>query len=452
MIELDTRQQATLIWFVVVILGLVLWPKTRGELFPAIKNALQVMATWKIIVPFVVYFIYATVLIYIAQRLGVWNVSLLTDTLIIIFFVGIPMFVNANIERRGTEMLTKTLRETIGVSAIIAFYIGLEPLTLLGELILQPVVTVVSILALVAGYDAKTSSVRNVMKAVLTIIGLWLMIRTVRIIIETWHVNDVESSLSELLLSILLPLALLPAVYVFALIMRYEIIFRVAKNFSENKHVPNFAYVTILTNLNVQLSPLNELGGIWLQKVVQSANYKEVCEVLSDLKKAIRTQRRGIKERNRRLRAMKGKTGVDKAGLQLDRREFYEAKEDLESLLYTQRAQFNVRRHKFNPDLPIQLGFSKLPKDHGITMIVSKDRKSWYAWRRMPNGYYLGVGGSSKSNHSVMWLYEALSRPNGFPSKSSSGWTEYVSDVKPPEWQFDDTPPRIKVPEAYLDT
>lgn len=449
MIELDTRQQATLIWFGLLVITLIIWPKTRRALFPAAKDVLKVMATWKIIVPFAIYFIYAMILVCIARKLGIWNANLLTDTLIIIFFVGIPMFANANSEKGGTELFAKTLRETIGISALIAFYIGLEPLSLTGEIILQPIIVTISILALFASYDSKHKLVQKIMNSILTIIGLWLIMRTIGIIVNTWHADNVDTSFVELLLSILLPLALLPIVYIFALVMRYEIIFRVSKNFTQDKYVSKFAYIAILTRYNVQLRPLNELGGIWLQKVVQSSNYREAGNILTELKHAIREQRQRNRIRSRRLRAMRGKVGVDGSGLQLDRREFYESKNDLENLLYVQKGQFNTGNHMYNPDLPIQLGFSKLPRDHGITMVVRKDKKSWYAWRRMPSGYFFGVGGTSNGNH--IWLYESSEKLTDFPSKNRQGWVDSSSGVKPPEWQFDDTPPRIIVPESYFD-
>lgn len=448
MVELDARQQATLIWFGIVVIALILWPKTRKVLFYAVKDILKTMATWKIIVPFAIYFIYATTVIWIAHTIDLWSDNLLTDTLIIIFFVGIPMFANANSQKSGSELITKTLRETIGISAIIAFYVGLEPLSLVGEMILQPIVTAISIFALFASYDAKNKPIQKVMNGALGIIGLWLITRTIYVIASTWHTNDVNTSFAELLLSILLPLSLLPIVYIFALVMRYEIIFRAAKNFNQNQHVPKFAYIAIFTGLNVRLAPLNELGGIWLQKVVESDSRKGANTVLNDLKTAIREQRKRSRVRSKRLRTMKGKSGADSSGLQLDRREFYESKNDLENLLYAQKGQFNTRNRTYNPNLPIQLGFSKLPKDHGITMIVRKNKKSWYAWRQMPSGYFFGVGGDSNGDH--IWLYESSVKPTDFPAKSRQGWTESSNGIKPPEWQFDDSPPQVKAPENYF--
>lgn len=448
MLELDTRQLATIIWFTISISALALWPQTRRAARPALKDVFRTMATWKIIVPFVTYFACATLAIFILQELGVWRQELLIDALTIIFFVSLPMFLNANSEESGQELLRKVLRETIGVAALIAFYVGLAPLSLAGELILQPIVGALTLFSVIASFDIKNKSVHRLANGLLVAFSAWLVLRTITVITETWHIEDVSSSFEKLILSITLPLLLLPIIYVFALAMRYETIFLVSKNFTANRSVPWFAYVAIFVELNFQLGPLNNLGGIWLQKVVESSNYNEARGVLKNLKKAYRQQKRKEKQRVKRLRKMRDKTGTDQDGLQLDRREFYESKHDLENLLYAQMGQFrNVHKH-YNPNLPIQLGFSRLPAEHGIAMKVRKDMKSWYAWRQMPNGYYFGVGGSP--NVDDVWLYDGLSKPSSFPVEKSDGWHNKQAGSGSTEWRHSDESPKIEVSEGYL--
>ncbi len=447
MFELDNRQVATLIWVLVIVMLLILWPQTRRAAWPALKEVLRAMATWKIIVPIITYFTYAALAVFITYKIDIWHEYPATDALIIVLFVGLPMFANAFREKGGDQLLKKTLRNTIGASALIAFYVALAPLSLAGELVVQLIIGVLTIFSIFAGRSAEYNPAKKLFDGALVVIGLWLIVRTAVIIISSWQIKDVVGTTDALTLSILLPLLLLPAVYIFALIMRYEMIFMVSKNFNNGKKMSMSAKLACLIGMSIQLGPLNSLGGIWLQKLNEASSFREALSVTSTLKRAYRKQRRKNKNRNKRLYRMKCAEGVDENGLQLDRREFYESKYDLEILFYNQMAQFKNTKG-YNPDLPIQIGYSKLPDNHGITIKVQKDKKAWYAWRQMPSGYYFGVGGSSTIDD--MWIYDGPVQPSSFPSSTLNGWHLKREGSTSFEWQHDDSPAQTTIPEAYF--
>lgn len=274
-------------------------------------------------------------------------------------------------------------------------------------------------------------------------------IRTADVIFKSWQMQNVNDAIDELIIVILLPLLLLPVVYIFAVIMSYEIIFLASKNINNAEKMRWPMRLACLIKVNIQLGPLNNLGGIWLQKLNEARGFREALDVLKTLKRAYHKKKYQEKARKKRLRKMKGKQGVDQDGLQLDRREFYESKHDLESLLYAQMTQFRNGRKGYNPDLPIQLGFSKLPVEHDITMKVRKDKKAWYAWRQMTNGYHFGVGGSS--NIDDVWLYDSMEKPTSFPASSAPGWHNKNLDDLSLEWSYEDAPPLISIPENYFE-
>src|SRR5690606_14295321 len=111
--ELDTGQIATRIWIVVITMALILWSQTRRAMIPAIKELFRAMATWKIIIPLASYFVYAAIAILITYKMDIWHEYPPTDALIIVFFVGLPMFVNSFQEKSGFDLFRKVLLETI---------------------------------------------------------------------------------------------------------------------------------------------------------------------------------------------------------------------------------------------------------------------------------------------------------------------------------------------------
>lgn len=450
MIDLDTRQIATLIWVVVIIMTLILWPRTRRAVWPALREVFRAMLTWRVFVSLIAYFTYAAAALFATSKFVFWHEYPLTDAILIVTFVGLPILFSLGDKQDGEQLIKKVLRQTLGISALMVFLVGLSPLALTGELILQSILGLLILSSLAVGRYKKHKRVKNSIDVVIGIIILWLIVRVLAVATSSWSREDFYGALDELVLSIILPTLLLPFVYIFALIIRYETVFTVSRNFNNSKKMSMPAKMACLTGINIQLGPLNSLGGIWLQKLNEAPDLREALSITSSLKRAYREQRYKNKIRNKRLRNMKGVIGVDENGLQLDRREFYESKHDLESLLYMQMGQFrNVHRH-YNSEFPVEIAVSKLAKNHDITMKVRSDKKAWYAWRQMPNGYYFGVGGSPSVDE--VWLYESTSRPDSFPSKNHKSWHESSGGPKPPEWQFDDSPPQIKVPEYYLNT
>ncbi len=123
-----------------------------------------------------------------------------------------------------------------------------------------------------------------------------------------------------------------------------------------------------------------------------------------------------------------GNKGKRADGTLLDQREFEETKAALRWVETCHQGWYKDRGgyRKDLMDLLNDLTRQGLPQDHGITMRVRKDGQSWYAWRRTPSGYVLGIGADKGRGN--QWLYEGWNPPAGFPGKDTS-------------WKLFDTPP-----------
>ena len=449
MFELDNRQIATLIWSVIIVIGLAVWPKVRRIAWPALLDVLRSMAKWQIIVPFTVYFAYSIGVIALANHLKLWHDSLFIDTVIIILFVGVPMFMNANTAKDADSLIKKALRDAIGISALLVFYIGLEPFSLIGELILLPIISLLSILS-VAARKPEQKPAKRLIDGALAILGAWLIWRTTAVIISSWSNKEVHQSAEELLLSVLLPLALLPTVYIFAIVMRYESLALSLPSFNDKKRIPLHVWAAIIVHLNVRLGLLGNFIGLWRQQLAQTSSCREASICLQEFKKAVRIRDQKMRDYQKHMRKMTGVHGADNEGLQIDRREYRESKTSLRSLLYMQIAQFKNVHHHYNPGFPIEVALSGLPNDdHGIRMEVRGDKRAWFAWRQMPNGYYFGVGGTPHVDDA--WFYDDMDQPTNYPSKQAKGWTKSVNGSTSAEWEYNDEPPtQLVSPNHHL--
>ena len=73
-----------------------------------------------------------------------------------------------------------------------------------------------------------------------------------------------------------------------------------------------------------------------------------------------------------------------------------------------------------------------LPAEHGITLVVTRRRKEWYAWRRAPSGYVFGIGAAKKPPD--CWYYAGAEPPASHPTKRVAGWRPSLDDPGP-DWE-----------------
>jgi hypothetical protein len=141
--------------------------------------------------------------------------------------------------------------------------------------------------------------------------------------------------------------------------------------------------------------------------------------------RAFRTERDGRLSRERsqlaRREALAGVEGTDLEGRQLDRREFEETQDALRWIATCQMGWYNQRKHYRRDLMTFVNDFSRqgLPADHGIVMRVRKDGKAWYAYRRTPSGWVLGIGANKGTPD--QWFYDGPHPPKSYP-QPGHGW------------------------------
>ena len=59
-----------------------------------------------------------------------------------------------------------------------------------------------------------------------------------------------------------------------------------------------------------------------------------------------------------------------------------------------------------------------LPKESGVTLRVSEDGQSWYAWRRTVTGWCFAIGAAGVPPD--QWEYDGAEPPKGYPGNDQS--------------------------------
>lgn len=441
MLDLNNRELASAILFIAFVLVFALVPKLRRQLGSSFTDALRSFFVWKIQVSMLVYFAYVAGLVSLARLLGSWDWSLLKDTLIIGIFVGLPLLFSANKVKEGTKLVGTVVRNVAGVSSVLVFYLGLGSLPLWGELLLQPVVLVLVMLAAVAHYNSEHHQVERLANALLGIIGLSLLAYTTYLVFSTWNTEALTQAINSFVLSLWLPLALIPFVYIFAFLMRVETILTMLPFVNDREQPPRRVRMAGIWGLHLSTRLASEFNGHWRGRLVRSDGFLAGLHVMREFRHAVKQRDQRLQAYNDRLEQMAGAGGTDERGLQLDRREFAATKQELDHLYIMQMGWYRNQGKRYRPELLDIIGdlaSTGLPADH-IQLTVRRDGQAWRAWRQTPGGWYFGVGGTHELLH--QWRYDGPGPPAGYPSAESPGWINTTLQGDPREWRNDDEPP-----------
>ena len=380
-------------------------------------------------------------LTFTASKLGIWDKSLIKDTIILVIFSGIPTLVarplNAN---NSTELVKNILKATLGISAIAATYVNVTTFSYPMELLLQIVGTIV-----VTGIEVgkrPPERIRAVKFLSVIQVGLGTLLATSVAIYIIKDIKSIEMAqqLRLAIFSAYLPITLIPFSYALAFIAAAETKLKLLS--IHNRNISNSTKFAILLGFHWNLKNVREFYGQQLLDAAHAANSRELSNVMQRHREVVKRNGRLNRQRNKRLKQLAGVPGRDQRGAWIDRREFHETKSALTSIYCTELGlRRNRPEHQYCNDTSIifyQLTIDTLPTPHGIHLEVRDDLQAWYAWRQTIGGCYLAIGGSSRIE--ARWHYSGKTAPTSFPCDNIPEWIDSERDTDNVDWSTDDGP------------
>lgn len=436
---LNSREEAT-ITLVALILMLAFAPGRRKFVqawIPAIKAA----ANPTVLRVLFLYGAAVVTLTFAASKLGIWDWSLIKDTVILAVFSGIPTLVSQPLKASsGAQLVKNTFKATLGISAIAAAYVNITTFSYPMELLLQIVATIV-----VTGIEVgkrHPERVRAVKFLRVIQLGLGALLATSVAIYIIKDITSIEiaQQLRLAVFSAYLPIALVPISYTLAFIAAAETKLKLLSIY--NKYISTWTKFAVLLGFHWSLQNVREFYGQQLLDAANAANSRELSNVMQRHREVVKRNGRLNRQRNKRLKQFAGVPGRDQRGAWIDRREFHETKSALTSIYYTELGLYRNRpEHHYYKDTSIifdQLTIGNLPAPHGIHLEVRDDLQAWYAWRQTIGGCYLAIGGSSRIE--ARWHYSGETTPDYFPCDNIPEWIDSERDTDNVDWSTDDGP------------
>lgn len=276
--ELNNREIAVLFWlglFLAVVLlqkdvRRAFWGVVRAFCQPIILLALAVATAW------------ITVCVAGLKHIGFWDWSNLKTTLVwAVTFAFVTMFDVSRISEDRTYF-GKTVRDIIGATALVTFIAELYSFSLALEMLLVPLLTLVSLLQVVAKAKPEHAAVDKLMQSILIVAGLSYFGYGLYRIATDFSAFATGDTLREFTTPILLSLLFLPFIYGFSVYVTYESNFARLNWLMEDKKLRRWAKLRAALAFGLDLDLLRR----WSREVVriQPSNKGTVKDTIRSVK------------------------------------------------------------------------------------------------------------------------------------------------------------------------
>lgn len=277
-------------------------------------------AAWgRLLVAWCIFVAYLALIIAVAERARLWDVDLLKATIIWVLGAGITLF--ASFKRLGMEpgFVRRKVFQLAGVTAFLEFFINLTTFSLMWELFLQGLLTLVGLMLVVAKRENLQGPRRILQSTHLIVIAAWL-VATVVVLTQTWHALMPGAVLRSLALGLWLFLASLPAVWLMSLFAAYEKLFATVTFRVSPRRNEWILRAAVMSALKFRLRLIWSCNGHWLRLIAQAGScpharriakcFRDAHTVGADILLAQHTAQLRASLRSRRQRSIEAPQGI----------------------------------------------------------------------------------------------------------------------------------------------
>jgi uncharacterized membrane protein len=250
--DLNSRELAALVWLLLFALWAARIPSVRRSV-PSVLGAL-VRPRVSVVLALMGAYVVAAVLG--LQRLGLWNLSQLKDTLVwTIVFAFLALFEVPNISKNPALLKTE-IRKVISIALIVAFFVNWYVMSFWLEFLLQPILAMVVLVPLAMGTSPEYARVSSVFGAIQAVIGLSIFAFVlVNVIADLRSVASLQT-LRDLALPAVLTILYVPFLYGLSLYAAYDSLFGRFRIFIPHEAVRAYARRRTVTLCHMRLSRL----------------------------------------------------------------------------------------------------------------------------------------------------------------------------------------------------
>jgi len=259
-----------------------------SSLKKSIMSIIKMILHPKLITPFLLYFVYVLALITIARNFHLWNFKLTKDSIIVTVGIGLPIIINAVKSQSGLSIVNDVTKKTLEISAMIAFYLDLSSLSILGEFLLQVVIIFVSLMLFACEQDIeKYSALKKILNAILTLTMIGMLFYSTVQVTHIWHTLESKQFLLSIFLPIWLPFSILPFAYLLSLYGAIDVAIKMVRHASRDRKLKIRILVAMFFGFHGVLRYASNFTGEWRWALSNLESYQDAKELMCRYRSSI---------------------------------------------------------------------------------------------------------------------------------------------------------------------
>jgi hypothetical protein len=245
-----TREWASI---TLIILFVLLSAKAKS-VRESIIGVVKAFFHWKILLPIICAQIYLSIFAYALYKYGLWNTTILRETIFFLFYTSIALILKYNNNDDRITSIKGIIEDTVKATLIIEFYLNIHTFSYGVELIIQFLLAILYLMGAFNKRDTKElEKTYGCTQAVFYGISISLIIYSIYITIGEWKENFASQTVISLLFPIVATIAYWPFLYLFSVIKAYEEWF-VRMSFASNKEKYSFRKNQVFKACGINLS------------------------------------------------------------------------------------------------------------------------------------------------------------------------------------------------------
>jgi hypothetical protein len=258
---LDNRELAILVWLIIFLF----WALTKKNIRESISEIMKVFFQKVIFITTCLMLFYIGSIVYIFYRFGLWDFTLLSETIMWVIGEAFVMYLNSN-KVKNNEYFKIVMIDSLKLTVVIEFIVNLYVFNFWIELILVPVFAILIGVLGVSSSKPEYKQVESCLTRIFILVGLLFLSYAIYNIIVDVHSFATINNFKEFLLPVVFTILFLPFIYMLALYLTYDLIFMRISFLIKDKSLARYIRWKTVFSFHLKLNSLNN----WHDKIIRA--------------------------------------------------------------------------------------------------------------------------------------------------------------------------------------
>ncbi|MEX1201354.1 MAG: hypothetical protein WEB02_11245 [Methylophaga sp.] len=250
----SNREIAVSIWMLIFLS----WAFTKKEVRDSAKHVVRAFCHRAILIIFALMTGYVYLIVDSLSSMGLWDLDQLKNTVLWFIFVASVELFKANTGHEEEDYFRKSIKGHFKLIVILEFIVAFQSFSLIAELIIVPISTLVVLLLVVSESKDEYKPVERFMSWLLSIFGVFMISFGLYFIYSHFGEFTQFKTFMDFTTPIILSILLLPFIFLISVYMHYERILVRVNIYTEDGFLRFYAKIKGLVHFKRDHKSLNE--------------------------------------------------------------------------------------------------------------------------------------------------------------------------------------------------